>query len=198
MLGSLSGAVVRGESLMPESGMLLKFSSVKDSLNLSVEYKSARSDSAGHFVLEDLRAGVWSVSYQDLGGTWRQFNAHVIADAMTSIEVNSLGPQEAETPGPQDVCDVPQPALPGGVTGQVLDGRTGRPVEDAAITIVRAAGPFPDIAPLTDANGRFALGDLPTGSWGVQALGPDGRIGGVDVTVPSGRTVDVRIHLGDA
>ena len=207
MVGSVTGSVVRGESSMPERDFALKFTSVANSIRLSVNYRSARTDEAGRFALDGLRPGVWSIAYEDIQGSWRQFYAHVVANATTALEIdisetraNGAGCDEVPGAQPSAVPDLLAahrgPAGRGGVQGEVVDA-SGRPVPDAAITVLCAAGDFPDIAPLTDATGRFVLDDLPVGDWVFQALAPDGLVGEGGVTVPSGRLAKMTIRLGN-
>lgn len=198
MVGSLTGTVVRGASLQPESGMVLRFAAVSNSLQLSVEYKLARSDAAGWFALDGLRPGRWSVSYQDSHGAWRQFYSHVLEQATTSIDIDVCASPGVPSEGQQmqTAHSGDEPGRPGAIAGRVIDARSGLAIADAAITMIKAAGPFPDIAPLTDAAGAFSLGDLPPGEWAFRVLCPDGRVGDGSVTVRSGRTVETVIEIG--
>jgi hypothetical protein len=201
MFGSVTGSVVRGESLMPERDFALKFTPVAHSTNLSVSHRSACTDETGRFALDGLRPGVWLVAYKDLRGGWRQFYAHVLADATMALEIDVSAAGEEGTSGCNGAAGPPPvgggPAGRGGVRGEVVDP-AGRPVSDAAITVLRASGNFPDIAPLTDAEGRFALDDLPAGEWVFQALAPDGRIGEAAVNIPPGQLAVLTIRLGVA
>ncbi|HCT75224.1 MAG TPA: hypothetical protein DGT23_01240 [Micromonosporaceae bacterium] len=67
--------------------------------------------------------------------------------------------------------------------GRVVDG-AGRGVADATVMVLRAPGPVPDIAAVSDADGRFVFDSLPAGTYRLRAVGPDGRQGEADVTVP--------------
>lgn len=59
--------------------------------------------------------------------------------------------------------------------GLVLDSN-GLPVEDAVVTIEWGTAPMPEIALITDANGRFQL-DLPAGHFRLRAQTASGVIG---------------------
>jgi len=69
----------------------------------------------------------------------------------------------------------------GNLSGYVVRGET--PVADATITIVRGQGSHPDVAPLSDADGWFALDALDPGLWRLRADAPDGSSGEADVDV---------------
>jgi hypothetical protein len=57
--------------------------------------------------------------------------------------------------------------------GRVLD-RQGHPVEGALIGVEWGTAPVPEIALVSDADGRFAL-DLPAGRFRIWVHAPDGR-----------------------
>ena len=84
----------------------------------------------------------------------------------------------------------------GSVNGQVVSKTAGRPVPGATISIVRGAGPYPDIAPMTDEGGRFFLDGLAAGEWVLAAYGPDGSHGQGRITVADGFAATVIIHVG--
>jgi hypothetical protein len=52
----------------------------------------------------------------------------------------------------------------GSIQGRVLTP-DARPVADASVLIAEGAGAFPDIAALTDDDGRFGFDDLPPGEY---------------------------------
>ncbi len=59
--------------------------------------------------------------------------------------------------------------------GRVID-EAGRPVEGALVAVIEASAPVPEIALVTDEDGRFALGVRP-GRYRLQATTRDGRRG---------------------
>ncbi|WP_426107726.1 carboxypeptidase-like regulatory domain-containing protein [Massilia sp. TSP1-1-2] len=67
--------------------------------------------------------------------------------------------------------------LTGSLQGRVLLKATGAPVDGATIVIVRGAGPFPDMAPLTGSDGHFSLDGLAAGEWVLGAYGVSGEQG---------------------
>lgn len=67
------------------------------------------------------------------------------------------------------------------VAGQVVDA-DGHPVPDARLVIVAGTVPVPEIALLSDADGRFSL-RLPPGVFTLRAHGPAGT-GALEVTSP--------------
>lgn len=85
--------------------------------------------------------------------------------------------------------------MTGSVRGRVVRADTGLPVDGATIGILRGAGPAPDIAPLTDADGHFAMDGLPPGAWVIGAIDADGRRGSVEFRVGTGAVTDVVIEI---
>ena len=84
----------------------------------------------------------------------------------------------------------------GSVQGQVVRQGSGSPVGDAAIAVLAGAGPFPDMAVMTDPDGSFALNDLPAGEWRLSARGPNGETGQATVHVGDGAVATAVIRVG--
>lgn len=66
---------------------------------------------------------------------------------------------------------------PSDIAGVVVDAR-GNPIEGARVYFVEGPVPLPDIAALTDSDGRFALSAPVSGTYqlGVASEGPEGFI----------------------
>ena len=88
-----------------------------------------------------------------------------------------------------------EPDSVGSLQGRVLYKATGAPVDGAAIVIVRGAGSLPDIAPLTDSNGRFYLAGLAAGDWLLGAYCVGGEQGQGQVSVLAGAVAQILIHV---
>ena len=67
--------------------------------------------------------------------------------------------------------------------GQVVDSM-GDAVADATVFVTSATKPVPDIAAVSDADGRFAFDGLPAGAYRIKAIGPSGGAGESEATVP--------------
>ncbi|MEJ7806191.1 MAG: carboxypeptidase-like regulatory domain-containing protein [Telluria sp.] len=83
----------------------------------------------------------------------------------------------------------------GRISGQVLRADREEVVADATIGITQAAGPVPDIAMVSDADGCFTLGELAAGTWTLRACGPAGESGEVSAHVAPGAVSTVRIRV---
>jgi hypothetical protein len=83
----------------------------------------------------------------------------------------------------------------GNLCGYVVRGQ--RAVPDAAITIVEGAGRHVDLAPVSDADGWFALDDLPAGYWRLRAVSSDGASGEAGVEIWDDSLSEVTISLDD-
>ncbi len=83
--------------------------------------------------------------------------------------------------------------MKGKLRGKVVDG-TGHGVAEATVVILKAPGPVPDIAAVSDESGRFSFGEMQAGRYRLKAQGPDSSEGEDDVTVPPERAL---ITLGE-
>ncbi|MFT6916370.1 MAG: hypothetical protein ACJAWL_002705 [Motiliproteus sp.] len=100
----------------------------------------------------------------------------------------------APRPSPQAAKDAPITAT-GSVRGCVVRLDTGEPVAEAALMVVQSAGAAPDIAPLTNASGEFALDGLPPGICRLRATDQDGRYAEEEVSVLAGGVAEVLIAV---
>ncbi|MGW1767229.1 carboxypeptidase-like regulatory domain-containing protein [Streptomyces sp. NPDC002073] len=80
------------------------------------------------------------------------------------------------------------------ITGTVLDAH-GDPVPGVAVAIADGPGPFPDIAALTGADGRFSLSVSTEGVYTVQGTAADGRSARASVEVSAGGTPPASAEL---
>ncbi len=85
--------------------------------------------------------------------------------------------------------------MTGNVNGQVVMEESGQPLEYASIFVTQGAGPAPDIAPLTDHQGRFMLDGLPEGVWTLHALGSAGETGESTIRVMADSRITVIIPV---
>lgn len=70
------------------------------------------------------------------------------------------------------------------LSGRVVSGNGRTACVDASVAIVGGPASAPDLAALTDDQGRFSLTDLPAGRWRVRAISIDGAEAIVDVVLP--------------
>ena len=80
------------------------------------------------------------------------------------------------------------------IAGTVLSA-AGQPVAQARVFVLAAPGSVPDVALLTDANGRFELSAPRPGTYQIGAA-TDGLGSGRAVVVVGARDVQVQIALG--
>jgi hypothetical protein len=81
----------------------------------------------------------------------------------------------------------------GNLNGYVV--RRERPEVDAVVTVVDGPGMHIDLAPMSDADGWFALDDLAAGHWRLRANASDGAIGEAGVDVWDNSLSEVTIEL---
>jgi uncharacterized GH25 family protein len=155
------------------------------------------ASSAGWFELDDVPVGDWLLRARSDAGATGIASVRVTAHARSdmTIAVDGLPATDQPTPGIEPIFDTEGHAMTGRLIGHVIYADDGRPVADATVTILRGAGPAPDIAPMTDRNGSFALDELPAGSWLLRAIGPGGETGLVQVSVRPGSITDVVIKI---
>jgi hypothetical protein len=212
MRGSIQGYVVRGDRGTPISGATVSIA--YDAGATAKDEKPGLHDqttnSAGWFAFDELREGSWVVHARTPEGGRGEAQAPVFDNAVSEvrIELNGLHRWIATLDSDDRMSDVSsadeacggsrgggQRMPTGGVQGRVVYAGDGAPVDGATIGIVRGAGPAPDIAPLTDASGRFALDGLPPGAWVLSAIGPDGAEGSAEVRVTGNSIADVVIRI---
>jgi uncharacterized GH25 family protein len=73
--------------------------------------------------------------------------------------------------------------MSGRLRGKVFD-EAGQAVAEASVVVIQAPGRVPDIAAVSDANGRFSFGRVRDGRYTLRALGPEGQTGEDDAVVP--------------
>lgn len=210
MLGSVNGCVVRAGSRMPVAGASITV----------VGGPSAMPDIAllsgadGAFVLDGLAEGRWVLQATDPSGGTGEAAVQVFDNAASdaTIEVNGLQRWISATlvgldDGASDMASgqggvamataplTANPAAAGSVRGRVVRAGSGRPVPDAAISLIAGPGPAPDIAPLTDAEGWFVLDGLAPGRWLLRVLGPYGEAGEASMLVQDHASAELVIAL---
>jgi uncharacterized GH25 family protein len=212
MRGSVQGYVVRGDRGTPVSGATVSLAydagataDEKPGLHHQV------TNSAGWFAFDRLREGNWIVCAQTPEGGRGEARVPVFDNAFSEvrIQLNGLHRWIATLDSDDRMSDVSsgdkasggskrggQRVSTGRVQGRVVYVGNEAPVDGATISIVQGAGSAPDIAPLTDASGRFALDGLPPGAWVLRALGPGGAEGRAEVRVVGDSIVDVLIRIG--
>ena len=84
--------------------------------------------------------------------------------------------------------------MTGSIQGYVVT-EDGRAVPGATVVIEEGPGPAPDIAPVTDEDGSFALDGLGEGAYLLRAFGSDGETGKTMVYVSPHAVTGVEIVL---
>jgi hypothetical protein len=198
MSGNLCGYVVRAGTWQPVVGAVIEGSGQAPRVRSDRSWAdgswlapqvSSLTDAAGRFMFDDLRQGEWLVRVEGAGGeTLGKAVVHVLNNALSEITIEVSGPF-APPPAYPHLPDAGRPApmqppsVMGSIRGRVVSAADARPVADATITVVFGAGPAPDIAPITNEDGWFAMDDLPCGRWRLRASGPGGEIGEAAVEV---------------
>jgi uncharacterized GH25 family protein len=159
----------------------------------------ALTDGAGQFAFDDLQEGYWSFwTHGAPGENVAEATVPVFDDTLTEVKFevsgSSIGAQQYPAARP---TGRKEPDVLGSVRGRVVRADSGDPLGDATITVVRGAGPAPDIAPLTDDAGRFVFDGLPAGQWLLRALGPEGETGEATVRVSANSAANVTIEVAN-
>lgn len=186
MLGSVCGYVVRADDGAPV---------VNAAVDVVRGPGAARpgrvvTGSAGSFALSGLPEGEWVLSATSPAGRG-QATVHVFESAASDVTIEVPGSAGGGGWTPAE----PERDMRGRVRGRVVRAVSGEPIADAAITVVRGAGPAPDIAPLTDGAGAFALDELPAGEWVLRAYAPGGEAGEATASVAPGFVTNVTIEV---
>ncbi len=83
----------------------------------------------------------------------------------------------------------------GSVQGRVVHASGGAPVADATITVLGSPGPHPDIAVMTDDDGRFTMEAIAAGNWRLGARSANGETGEASVAVVNSAVVEAVITV---
>jgi uncharacterized GH25 family protein len=153
------------------------------------------ANGAGYFELNEMPVGEWLLRASSDGSSGvasvRVFDS-VLSELAIEVEDRFDGAQPAPfEPYPEPA----RPATTGRVIGRVVRAEGGQPVANATVNILRGAGPAPDIAALTDSQGRFAFDELPAGSWLFRAVGPAEEAGFAQVSVPRASVAEALITV---
>ncbi|MCA1563085.1 MAG: carboxypeptidase-like regulatory domain-containing protein [Acidobacteria bacterium] len=155
------------------------------------------TDDDGAFGLDGLPPGEWLLRALGPAGEVGNATVQVFDTAVNdvTIEVGGLprAPRRGGGARPQHRTER---GMRGSVRGRVVRMDNGEPVADATITVVRGAGPAPDIAPLTNDAGVFNLDGLPAGEWVLRAIGPDGETGDATAQVSVGSVANIIVRIG--
>lgn len=205
MRGSVRGSVVRAESSYPVAGVLVTASPVAAPPGVAVPGPSisARSDPSGAFGFDYLIEGEWLFTMEGSPGEiLSQTTARVFDDALSDVTLAVPGdwsPPGSDRPyggsGRDVVSTRPRTPLLGAVRGRVVRDVSGQPVAGATLSVVSGEGREPDVLPVTDADGFFALDGLPEGEWLLRAMGPGQETGTATVHVFDNSLSDVTIEV---
>ena len=226
MRGSIYGYVVRVDPERPVAGAKVTLLGDLGSAPGATQDGVRSSNGAGWFTFDEVPAGMWRVVATGPAEGRGEARVSVFDNAITEVtiglnglhrwrattmnadQVNDMqdlisdedgevrgtpaqcGPSGTQAPAPRD------PVRIGSVRGQVVRGTSGLPVPDATIGIIRGAGPAPDIAPMTNAEGRFAMDGLPWGVWTLSAMDRDGQRGQAKVRVWGNAAAEIVIQIG--
>jgi hypothetical protein len=88
--------------------------------------------------------------------------------------------------GGSDSVGVSNTAPGGSVGGVIIDAATMKPFAGVAVTVIAGAKQFPEAPAVTDANGRFAVENLPSGNLLIQLKPPASHLAvSLEQTLPS-------------
>lgn len=155
------------------------------------------ASSAGWFEIDEVPVGDWLLRARTDAGATGIATVRVVANALSkvTVAVNGMPASGRPTLPFEPIFKTEERTMIGRLIGRVIYANDGMPVANATVSILRGAGPAPDIAPMTDHNGSFALDDLPAGSWLLRAVGQGGEAGLVQVSVRPGSITDTVIKL---
>jgi hypothetical protein len=146
--------------------------------------------------MSGLEAGPWLLRALGPGGESGEAAVRVLDNALSDVTLEvEDAPHETPRPQRRGRTNKAGRRMTGTIHGRVERRGTAKPVRDAAITIVRGAGSAPDIAPLTNDEGRFMLDGLPPGEWVLRAVGPGGETGEGTVRVSADAVADLTITV---
>lgn len=194
--GGVLGHVVREANGQPLSGATI---SVVSGDGLEPDVRPV-TDADGCFILDGLQEGEWLLRAVGRHGETGTATVHVFNSAQSDVTIEvGDGPRGSRRVGgnrTSNRSDKAERAMRGNLQGRVIQMDSRRPVPDASIIVVTGPGAAPDMAPVTNDSGTFALDGLPAGEWILRALTTDGRSGEAAVRISAGTTANVTIQVG--
>ena len=155
------------------------------------------SDADGFFALDGLEEGEWLLRALGRDGETGTATVHVFENSMSDVTIEvGIGPRGPRRSGGTRHSHRSERNMRGNVRGRVVRSGSEEPIADASITIVSGPGSAPDIAPVTNESGMFALDGLPAGEWSLRAIAPDGSTGEATVRVAAGSSASVTVQVG--
>ena len=183
--GNISGRVTDADSGKPVPSAVIAIEGQQQS----------RTDRQGNYELKNLAAGNYKIRVSGAGYS-AETKSIKVREGNLSREDFALKTERRLNP--QITEDANRPSIrisergkisPAGVTGQVIDGRTRRPIAGAAISIPGRQGAT------TDAAGKFLIGNLTPGNYQI-GVGKSGYSSEQrSIQVRSGETVNVSFTL---
>jgi uncharacterized GH25 family protein len=191
MRGTVNGHVVRAGNEMPVAGATIDVVQAPHSGPLPEPV--IVTDATGSFTLTELPQGEWVFSATSRIGRSQPARVHVFDNAASAVTIEV---EETTTPRRRGGGGSTnrERKMTGSVRGRVVRAGSGEPVPDATI-MVQGEGSAPDIAPLTNETGFFALDGLPPGEWLIRAVGPAGEAGEVSTMVSAGSVAEITIEV---
>jgi protocatechuate 3,4-dioxygenase beta subunit len=168
---------------------------------LPVGGRTTPTDDKGHFRIPNLAPGMYYVA--GLAGAFGDGSTGGLAPTYYpgSLDPSSAQAVRIEVGDTSNLVLAMQPARTFAVAGRVVDG-TGQPVGRQGLVLVQTNGG--DVVSFvmgqsgTAPDGTFRYGDVPAGSYVVQAFGsPAGRFGSVDLRVDDADVTDMTVKVSD-
>jgi hypothetical protein len=150
------------------------------------------TDQNGWFALDNLPVGRWRLRAMEPGGATGEAAVEVFENALSELTIEIPDVGSNNTPPGQRPAEHPRD-LAGSLRGNVIRADTHEPVGQVTIMIVSGPAAAPDVAPVTDRDGWFALDDLAPGDWQLRADGPNGETGEATAHVEGGALSEVTI-----
>lgn len=204
MNGAVCGYVVHRQTLEAVSGARVVArlkAGVSSNAEISSEIQSlepsAVTDAFGRFAFDHLAEARWLFSvHAPQGQVVGQATVRVFGNSMSDVTIEADDQISCDADSSNDKPEERIRMRPyGSVRGKVVHARTAQPVKDAAVFVLEAAGIAPDIASLTDANGKFFLDSLPAGEWRFGVHGPNGESGSGSIEIRDGATGEMTIQV---
>ena len=153
------------------------------------------TDQNGWFALDNLPVGRWRLRAMEPGGATGEAAVEVFENALSEMTIEIADVGSNDQPSAERPHD-----LTGSLRGNVIRADNHEPVGQVTVMIVAGPAAAPDVAPVTDRDGWFALDGLAPGDWHLRADGPSGETGDATAHVEGGALSEVTILVagGDA
>lgn len=180
-------SVIRGRVLGPNSNVIANATVALKATSATSPLATTKTNQNGEYLF-NVREGQYEVSASH--DSFQTASRVIEVKAGSQVQVDFAIKPAVRTPGrPTPIAPVSKPVKTGGVVGQVLDAKTGRPVAGATVSLSEQQRIS------TSQTGNFAFANLSPGNYQLTIIKTGYLSTQRTVSVPSGETIRLNLSL---